>query len=299
MHRDLNYNHLRHFWVVAAEGSLTRGARRLRLTHSTLSVQLKALEERFGQQLLVRRSRGVALTPFGEHVKSYCDEIFRIGSELEDSATDGSIARRPTVRVGVDVSLPRTLLQRSLHSVRAGADAPTLVVRAGSVDALVDELVGGRLHVVLADRPPATHADVHVYAHVIGEVTISLFGVEKLVRRLKNNFPNSLDGAPLLLPGSGTTLRSSLVRWCSDEGVRPRVIGEFDDLPLMKAFAAAGDGLLPIRDVLADEARRVYGLRRLGSVTGVRERIYALTLERRVRHHDVQQLIAECKRRLD
>ena len=83
---DLNYNHLRHFWTVAMEGSLTRAAKRLQLTHSTLSVQLKSLEGRFGHPLLVRRARGVALTPFGEHVKRYCDDIFRL--EVDRSARE-------------------------------------------------------------------------------------------------------------------------------------------------------------------------------------------------------------------
>lgn len=41
----LNYHHLLHFWTVAREGGVAAAARRLRLSQSTLSTQLRQLEE--------------------------------------------------------------------------------------------------------------------------------------------------------------------------------------------------------------------------------------------------------------
>lgn len=295
---ELNYNHLRHFWTIAMEGSLSRAARRLHLTHSTLSVQLKSLEETLGHPLIVRRARGVSLTPFGEHVKGYCDDIFRLGAELEDTTRGGHTVPRPTVRIGVQPSLPRTLMHRALRVLRKGKDAPAIVVESGEVETLAAALVSGRLHVVLADRPPSTSSDAHVYAHLLGETRISFFAAKALAARHSKDFPRSLNGAPLLLPGAGSTLRESLLRWFAEEGIRPRVVGEIDDLPLMKTFAAGGEGIMAVRDPLADEAERLYGLRRIGRVGGVRDQLYALTVAPRVRHADVQRLISECKRTL-
>ena len=45
--RDLNYNHLRYFWAVAHDGSLTRAAAHMNLSQSALSVQIHKLEDRF------------------------------------------------------------------------------------------------------------------------------------------------------------------------------------------------------------------------------------------------------------
>jgi LysR family transcriptional activator of nhaA len=294
----LNYNHLHHFWTVAAEGSLSRAAARLGLTHSTLSSQLRRLEQDCGHTLFVRKSRGVALTPFGEQLKQRCDDIFRAGAALAEALQDGRLAARAAVHVGAVPSLPRTLLLRALQNIVAGDDAPPFTFTTGPADALVEKLVAGRLHVVLADRPPLTSVDARVYAHLLGEHAVQWFASPRLARRLRGGFPRSLDGAPVLLPPFGSALRDALLHWLADAEVRPRVVGEIDDVPLLKTFAAHGRGVVAVREPLADEARRRYGLRFVGPVTGVRATVYLMTPERRIRHPDVQRLVAACRRAL-
>ena len=56
--RTLNFNHLRYFWAVAHEGSLTRAAGRLNLSQSALSVQIQKLEHRIGHPLFERVGSG-------------------------------------------------------------------------------------------------------------------------------------------------------------------------------------------------------------------------------------------------
>ena len=53
----LNYNHLQYFHTVVREGGLAPAARKLRLTHPTISAQVRALEEQLGEQLLVKQGR--------------------------------------------------------------------------------------------------------------------------------------------------------------------------------------------------------------------------------------------------
>ena len=58
----LNYHHLFYFWTVAREGSIARAAKELRLASPTVHAQIRTLEQSLGQQLLVRRGRGLTLT---------------------------------------------------------------------------------------------------------------------------------------------------------------------------------------------------------------------------------------------
>ena len=57
--------------------------------------------------------------------------------------------------------------------------------------------VAGAIHAALVDHPPDT-TDTDVYAHTVGETRIGLYASERLARRLRAEFPRSLDGAPLL-----------------------------------------------------------------------------------------------------
>ena len=76
----LNYQHLRYFWVVARNQSLTRGARELNLTPQTISGQLKVLEEALGTKLFRRVGRGIEITEAGETAFRFAEEIFGLGT---------------------------------------------------------------------------------------------------------------------------------------------------------------------------------------------------------------------------
>lgn len=287
-----NYHHLYHFWVVAQEGSLVGANRRLGVHHSTLSSQLRSLEQALGVKLLIRRPRGVRLTPQGEVVRSFCDEIFRLGSELLD-ATSGLQASR--LRVGMLPSVPRSLLYEALRPAFSRDGATRVEISVGDIETVSRELVAGRLHVAIADRLPLRAATAPIYTHVVRESRIGWYGTRRLADRYRAGFPASLDNAPVLLPTAGGPLREGLAAWFAEEGIRPKIVGEFDDVPTMKSFAARGHGLAPIRQALAEEARQRYGLVAAGTVTGLTDRLYALTLGRRVRHPGVQGLIDSCR----
>ena len=87
-----------------------------------------------------------------------------------------------------------------------------------------------------------------------------------------------------MLPAETTALRRSLESWFESNGVRPRVIAEFEDSALLKVFGEAGHGIFPVPEVIAAEVRRGGAVRMVGRVDGVRERFYAITVERRLKH---------------
>lgn len=282
-----NYHHLYHFWTVAQEGSLAAASRRLGVRHSTLSSQLQALEKSIGTRLLLRRPRGVRLTPQGEVVRGYCDQIFRLGTEMLEAT---AVRQAGRLRAGIPVSLARSLAYSALQPALEAEDPPRIEIITGEIFTLCRELVAGRLHVIVADRLPAQTTGA-IHAHLLGENRIGIFGTRRLATRHRTAFPAALDGAPLLLPATGSPLRDGLVAWFAEEGLRLKAAGEFDDAPTMLCFAAHGYGLVAIRQSLAAEVRERHGLELLGTVPGLFERLYALTLGRRVRHPGIQRLI--------
>ncbi|CAN5652240.1 transcriptional activator NhaR [soil metagenome] len=291
MNEWLNYHHLFYFWRIAREGGISRAAVQLRLTHSTLSVQLKALEEFLGGSLFERRGRRLVLTPLGEEVASYADDLFRLGSELVDVARGRTAERKQSLRVGIVSSIPKSVAYRLLEPGMATPGFGSIVARQDRLERLLEELAAGRLHIILSDATPPESTAQKVFAHLLGESSLLLYGAPTLAAEYRRKFPKSLAGAPLLLPTSQSALRKELDRWFVERGVRVEVVGEFDDAGLMRIAGARGLGLLPVRAALRAEVEDLLSLSLVGELTGVVERYYVLSVERRVRHPAVVALI--------
>lgn len=294
----LNYHHLFYFSVIAQEGGLAKAAVRLRLSHSTLSTQLRALEAFLGAELFERRGRRLVLTPLGAEIAEYASEIFRMGAELVDVARGRAQGRPAPLRVGVVNALPKTLTYRLLEpAMRVESAAPTHV-REDELERLIEELASHRLHLVLSDAPPPHGLAVRVHAHLLGETDVLLYGTQDLAARYREGFPQSLEGAPVLLPGPAASLRRGLERWFTDRGIRTRIEGELDDAGLLRVFGGAGRGLFPVRAALRTEVEEALSAVFVGRLDGLRERYYALSAERKVRHPGVVALIEHARSRL-
>ena len=279
----LNFNHLHYFWAVAREGSLVRAAADLRLASSTLSGQIRLLERQLGVSLFTRVGRGLVLSEAGRVVFRYADNIFTLGRELQDTLSGRSVGRTTTLVVGIADVLPKLVASRLLEPVLRSGRATQLVCREDKPARLLAELALQNVDVVLSDSPAGPSAPVRTFGHLLGECGVTLFGAPKLVASVRRGFPESLAAAPLLLPTENTALRRSLDHWFAEHGLRPHIVGEFEDSALLKAFGQSGFGLFPAASVIADEIIRQYQVSAAFELQGVRERYYAISTERRLK----------------
>lgn len=289
----LNYHHLYYFWMTVREGSITRAAARLRLSQPTISGQIKALEGSLGDALLVREGRGLRPTATGELVFRYADEIFGLGRELMD-AVAGRGARAGRLVVGIADVLPKTLSHRLLTPLLASDPPIHLVCREDKHERLLAELALHAVDLVLSDAPIDRSANVRAFNHLLGECGVSVMASPSLGLRPRD-FPGCLERAPFLLPGEGTALRRGLEHWLEGAGLRPRIVAICDDSALLKAFGEAGAGAFAIPSAVEAEVARSFGVRALGKVDTVRERVYAITTERRIRHPAVATIAAAAR----
>jgi LysR family transcriptional activator of nhaA len=295
----LNYHHLLYFWTVVREGSVSRAAARLRLAQPTVSAQVKLLEDALGEQLFERHGRRLVLTDVGRLVYRYADEIFGLGRELLEALKGRPAAGRPmTLSVGVANAVPKLIVQRLLQPAIVHAQNLRLVCREDSTEALLAELASHALDVVIADVPAPPHVRVKAFSHLLGESDTSLFAAAPLARRLRRGFPKSLNDTPMLLPTPHTALRRALDEWLEAEDLHPRIVGEFDDSALMKAFGQAGDAVFPASTVIEQEVVRQYRAQPIGKAATVRERYYAISAERRLKHPGVLAITTAARKEL-
>lgn len=280
----LNYKHLFYFRTVAKVGAINRAAEKLHLTPQTLSGQISLLEARLGVALFRRSGRRLELTDAGRTALNYADEIFQVGAELEDAMQNRAAPRAHPFRVGIADVLPKAIAYQLLAPALTLAEPVKLVCREDRLEQLAAELSIHRLDMVLADRPLPSSMDIKGYSHPLGECGISFLAASAVAFSLGPDFPANLQGAPLLIPGEDSALRAPLLRWLERHGSEPLIVGEFDDSALMSAFGQAGAGVFPVPLTTAPDMMRQYNVVELGRTEEIRERFFAISVERRLSH---------------
>lgn len=279
----LNFKHLRYFWMVARTGTIAKAAEQLHLTPQSISGQLSEFADTLGVELFRRSGRLLELTDAGKRILGYAETIFNSGDELLEALRDQSIRTTP-FRVGCSDSVSKAIAVRLVAPALALAEPIRLVCREGRLSNLLGELAVHRLDLVIADRPIPANVSVRGYDHLLGESALSIFGAPALIKTLGKQFPAGLDNAPMLLPGEDFAIRARLLEWLEDQGVRPRIVGEFDDSAMMKAFGQTGAGLFFAPAVLAQHICDQYQVKEVMTIPTLVEQVYAITTERRMSH---------------
>jgi LysR family transcriptional activator of nhaA len=287
----LNYHHLRYFWVIAHEQSLTRAAKRLHVSQSALSIQLRKLEERVGHALFDRRNRSLALTEAGKLALDYADTIFAAGDELLGTLQDRPTARRQVLRVGAVATLSRNF-QMSLLRPLLGHPGLELVLRSASLRDLLGQLRAHALDVVLSTQVVKRDAETPWHSHLLDEQPVSL--VSRPTRRRRGfRFPEDLRDQPLLLPSMDSELRHSFDLLLEAAGIRPQIAAEVDDMAMLRLLAREHHGLTLVPGIVVKDELRSGALVERHRIAGLREPFYAVTLARRFPNDLIKKLLAK------
>lgn len=296
MPRRLNYQHLLYFWAVVRTGSLTRACEEMALSAPTISAQLRTLEERLGEKLLVKSGRTLVPTEVGRMVYGYASEIFGLGQDLVEALEHRPSARPLRLVVGIDDVVPKEIAYRILEPALRMKRLVRIVCREGTLDRLVANLAVHEIDVVLSDAPVTPSLNIRAYSHHLGGCKQSWMATPTLAKTLRKGFPKSLVGVPVLLPTDDTAIRRALDQWFDRHDVRPVMIGEFEDYALLTEFARAGHGFAPVPSVLEAQFRSQYSFARIGVAQGVKSEFYAITVERKSKHPGVAAMIDGARR---
>ena len=294
----LNYRQLHYFWVVAKTGSIVRACDQLNLTAQTISGQISLLEQSLGVDLFQRVGRQLELTEAGRLALPYAEQMFQIGNELEAVLRAQPDEPQILFRVGVADVVPKSIVYRLIAPTMELSEPMRISCREDKLERLLADLAIQRLDLVISDSPMPSHLDIKGYSQKLGECGISFFATQALFERYGQNFPFGMQGAPLLIPGQETVVRSRLMRWFGELKVQPRIVGEFDDSALMKAFGKSGSGIFVAPSVIADEVQAQYGVKLLGHTDAVTESFYAISVERKVKHPRIVAITEGARREL-
>jgi LysR family transcriptional activator of nhaA len=280
----LNYKQLYYFWNVVKSGGVIRASERLNITPQTISHQVGELEKSLDTDLFRRVGKRLELTQAGEVVLSRADDIFQIGNEIELLVRDGAVSEGFFFRVGVVDTVPKSMAYQLLSAAVNLSEPIRLICHNDKPDRLFGELAIHHLDLVIADQTLPRELGVKAYNHELGQSGVSFCASPSLYKALKENFPQSLQNAPFLMPSEGTSLRAVVNQWLSKNQLRPKIVAEFEDTSLLKAFGHSGLGVFPVPSVIAEEVVRQYGVMVIGSSKVETIKFFAVSHERRLKH---------------
>jgi LysR family transcriptional regulator, transcriptional activator of nhaA len=291
MRPNFNYRHLHYFWVVAKEGGMARAAARLGMAVQTVSTQVRELERSLGFALLKPVGRGLVLTEAGMVTMRQADLIFQLGESLPATVRDAVSTPSVRLAVGISDALPKLVVRHLMEPVM---QEPTLrlLCDEDEFDDLLGDLALHRLDVVLADRGAPNNPNLKLYSHPLGTSAIGWYAPTALAGPARRQFPQSLERVPVLLPTAHAALRGRLDRWFEHVGIRPRIVGEFEDSALLKTFGASGMGVFPAPELVHEDLIGRYGVKRIGHCEGVEEHFFAIGTEKKVQHPLVRRMLA-------
>lgn len=293
----LNYRHLYYFWVVTKEGGFARAAARLDMAIQTISAQVRELEKSLGHQLLKPAGRGVTLTEAGQAAFARAEEIFQLGQLIPDEVREAASGKVARLAVGMSDGLSKLAAHALLEPV-LGTPSLRLVCHEGEFEQLLAELALHHLDLVLAGQAAPRNANLRLTSERLVASPVAWYGAPTHVRKADvEQFPQSLNRLPVLLPTGHSALRPALDRWFDTHGLRPHIVGEFEDSALMAVFAARGQGVFPVSSLGASEVTMMGALRCLGQTDEVKEEIHAIRSRRGQHHPLVLQVMSSAQAR--
>ena len=291
----LNYHHLLYFWTVARKGGLAPAAEELRLAPSTVSVQVRRLEEALSEKLLRRSGRRLVLTEMGRLVYGYADEIFSMGREMTEALRGRPTGRAMRLVVGVADVVEKLVAERLIEPALHLPEPVRIVCREASPALLLTALARHEVDMLLTDTPVGPEVEVRAYNHLLGESGVSFVATPALAAACRRGFPRCLDGRPMLLPTENMAIRRSLDQWLEERGIRPRVVGEFEDGALLREFGLAGHGVFVMPTMVEKAVLRDRRLRVVGRTEAVRARVYGVSAERRIKNPGVAAICGSAR----
>lgn len=287
----INYQHLFYFWHVVTEGSITAACEKLHLAQPTISGQLTVFEQAIGEKLFYKQGRKQQLTDTGRIVFHYAEEIFALGRELGNTLKGLPTGRALRLTIGIADALPKLVIYRLMQPVFQLPEGVQIFCYEDKVERLLNDIALQSIDLVLSDTPLTSSSNANIFNHLLGDSSVNVFASAELAAIYRPNFPRSLSGAPFLLPTNNTALRRSLDQWFDNENIRPKIKAEIEDSALIKTFGKGGMGLFVAPTIVEAEIKRQYMVETVGIIETVKERFYAITVRRQLKHPAVTAIL--------
>lgn len=276
----LNYNQLYYFFQIAELGSIALASKKILISSPALSMQLKELEESMGVALFSRVGNKLVLTEAGTIVQEYARDIFKLGTELKDTLGDRSTSNeRARVEIGcqdtVSKSVPDALINFLFKN-----KCCKVVLRESNRDELFELQKNFKLDLVITNSIPQIDNTIYETKLLCKEELI-VVGHPKF-KNLKKDWPNSLEGQPMILPTYDSSSRSKMDTYFNKHNINLDVIAEVEDKTTEIDLAIMGHGLAAVMKSTVSDHIKEKRLIEIGHLKNVEEEVWMIIGKRKI-----------------
>ncbi|MFZ4715416.1 MAG: LysR family transcriptional regulator [Bacteriovoracaceae bacterium] len=276
----INYHHLYYFMKIAQLGSVSKASHFLKLGQPTLSAQLKTFEDSIGVMLFERKHKKLILTEQGQLALNYAQNIFKLGGEMQEALNDRMKPSRISLSVGALDSIPKSIMV-NIAKVAYDHSPCSIHFAEGRLEYLIAELKLHKIDLIISNFLPNNESAQGLFHRKMMREEVGIYGSKKFLK-LKKNFPQSLNGQPVINPTYDAQLRHDLDSWVKMNNIELDIIAETQDYALKKLLATSGMAMIPSSRFAVQSLVKEQQLFEIGTLENTYEDFYMISASRRI-----------------
>lgn len=276
----INYRHLYYFTAVAEYGTVSLAAKKLRVSQPTLSAQIKRLELDLGVKLIQRQGGKIRVTEHGAVVLKYSKSIFSLGSEMLEVLQDEHKPVRPMLHIGALDSIPKQVIVEVTQFALREASCQ-IMITDGKLQPLIRDLESHRIDIVITNALPASLSAAGLSYRSFSKHPVALYGA-KSFNKVRDGFPRSVSGQPLILPTHESKIRQDVDYWARSNQVELNLVAESEDIATKKLLAVNGCGLIIAARHTVTRQVALGELIEIGTLSGIHEELFFVIAQRKI-----------------
>ena len=248
------------FLKITELNSFSAAAISLGYAQSTVTTQIKQLEDELGCVLFDRLGKMISVTPAGERLIAYAEKMLQLEREIHLDVTDeGSPAG--VLKLGVSESLCVSRFPLNLMEFNRNNPRTEIRIQFVTHENIPDLLQKGELDMVYTLNPLIKDVRVRILNKKRERMGFYVSPGHPLAGKIIRE--EDLKDVPLLLTGHTCSLRHMLVDDLENSGITPNIVLETSSKEILKQFAAGGFGVAFIPDMTAEAETKNGKLKRL------------------------------------
>ncbi|WP_159917788.1 LysR family transcriptional regulator [Pantoea sp. 18069] len=268
--------------AVVRQGSFAQAAEQVNLTPSAVSLQMKQLEQHFGQPLFDRSARNARPTPFAIELAAVVDRSL---AELESMRHVAGAAPAGNVRLGITESAMTTLLPQAFAALQRKAPKIALQIDRGTTPDLLLSLKAGRVDAAVVVRPVSGGSSRLLWTQLLREQFVLVVPAQMAPGTVKQILTHS----PWIRLDRSVVAGQMAARFVNQLLPQRQPLLDVPGMDAIVAMVAAGIGV-SVLPKIRYQLRDAYGVREipLGRAAPVRQ----ICMVRRVSDAGMQRLDA-------
>ena len=238
------------FLKIAQTKNFTSAANELGYAQSTVTTQIKLLEDELGCLVFERLGKTIVLTPEGEKLLVYAEKLLQLEREIH-LEVPYSAEPSGVLKLGVSESLCYNRLPKILMEYKKSCPKVDIKMQFVTHDQIPVLLKTGEIDLAYTLNPLLTDENLTIIHKEQEELGFYVSPAHPLCR--KSISEKDLEGIPLLVTSQNCSFRQMLVNDLTKSGITPDIVLETSSKEILKQFASNGLGIAFIPDMTAEE----------------------------------------------